>query len=225
MLAWRIILKHVIRKAVIIIAVILILVIALVAVVRSSRVPRLAFTDADLRPKRAQVTSQSNGFPLLLEAGKLLTVSEQDQIAFSSLGTGSSWDVAEARAFINSNNASLTAMRKAWSCPQLQVDAITNFAEEFPYLQEWRQLTYLALIEARISFHDGNEAEAFERAMNVVRFGHRVEESGGGTLHYLVGSAIKSQGLDCLRRFVGDTRLPADSLLSVSRQLRACHAL
>ena len=115
-------------------------------------------------------------------------------------------------------------MRRAWLCPHLQVDAITNFDAEFPYLREWRKLTHLALIEARSSFHGGNETEAFDMAMEVVRFGDRIEESGGGMLHYLVGAAIKSQGLESLRRFADDTRLPADKLGSLTRQIKEFEA-
>lgn len=207
------------RKAVIVVTVILTLLIATAVLIRSSRAPRLVFNDIDLRPVRAEIPVSLNGFSLLLEAGKSLAVSEQEEVALAALGNGSSWDEVEAKRFVNANEVSLTSLRKAWSCPHLQVNASTNFAEEFPYLREWRQLVYLALIETRASFHGGNEHQAFDRAMEVVRFGHRVEESDGGTLHYLLGSAIKSQALECLRQFADQTRLPADSLLSVTRQL------
>jgi hypothetical protein len=208
------------RKTGFIIGVILVLVVITVGIVRLLRSTQPAFNDSDLRPTRVQLAMRSNGFPLLLEAGKLLAVTELEESALAGLGAGPSWDDAQAQDFLKANEASLISMHRAWSCPHLQVDAITNFDAEFPYLREWRKLASLALVEARLSFHGGNETEAFDRAMGVVRFGHRVEESGGGTLHYLVGSAIKSQEVECLRRFGDDTQLPADKLLSVARQLK-----
>jgi hypothetical protein len=208
------------RKTAIILGIVLVLAVTTVGVFRLLRSTQQTFNDTDLRPTRAQLAIGSNGFPLLLEAGKLLAVTELEESALSELRTGSSWDEGQARDFLKANEASLTTMRRAWLCPHLQVDAITNFDAEFPYLREWRKLTCLTLIEARSSFHGGNETEAFDMAMEVVRFGHRIEESGGGILHYLVGSAIKSQGLESLRRFADDTRLPADKLQSVTRQLK-----
>jgi len=208
------------RKTAIILGFVLVLAVTAVGVLPLLRSTQPAFNDIDLRPTRAQLAIGSNGFPLLLEAGKLLTVTERDESALSELRTGSSWDEGQARDFLKANEASLATMRKAWLCPHLQVDAITNFDAEFPYLREWRKLTHLALIEAHSSFHSGNETEAFDMAMEVVRFGHRIEESGGGMLHYLVGSAVKSQGLESLRRFADDTRLPADKLGSITRQIK-----
>jgi hypothetical protein len=212
------------RKTSLIIGVILVLMVAALTVVRLLRSTQPAFNDTDLRPARAQVATGSNGFPHLLEAGKLLAVTELEESALSELRTGSSWDDGQARDILKANEASLTTMRRAWLCPHLQVDAITNFDAEFPYLREWRKLTCLALIEARSSFHGGNETEAFDMAMEVVRFGHRIEESGGGMLHYLVGSVIKWQGLESLRRFADETRLPADKLRSITRQLKEFEA-
>ena len=212
------------RKAVIVVAVILSLLIATAVLIRSSRAPQLVFNDADLRPVRAEISAQSNGFSLLLEAGNSLVVSKNEEVALSGLGNGSSWDEVEAERILSANEGSLTALHKAWSCKHLQVDAGTNYVERFPYLREWRWLAYLALTEARVSFHSGNERQAFDRAMEVVRFGHRVEECKGGTLHYLVGSAIKSQGLQCIRQFAGDTGLPAGTLVSVAKQLAGFEA-
>lgn len=212
------------RKTGIIVGGILIVAIVLVTVVKLSRSKQAAFNNTDLRPTRAQGAIGSNGFPLLLQAGKLLAVSELEESSLSDLATGRSWDEAQAMALLRTNQTALAALHRAWSCPSLQVDAITNFNEEFPYLDEWRKFSQLALVEARISFHAGNEAEAFGQAMDVVRFGHRVEGSGGGVLHYLVGCAIKTQGLECLRSFADNARLPPEKLLATARKLKGFEA-
>lgn len=177
------------------------------------------FNDANLRPVRTVIPAEANAFPLLLEAGELLAVADTEEKTLSALGAGSSWDEAQAREFLNANAAALEKLRAAWTRPQLQVDTITNFAQKCPYLEEWRQLTSLALIEARLSFHNGNEAEAFEKVMAVIRFGQRVEAAEGASFHYLFGIGFKARGLECLRQFADRTHLPPDRLKSIARQL------
>jgi hypothetical protein len=208
------------RKTTIIVAGVLVVLLFVAVLLKSWLAPTPAFNDADLQPNRAIVSTDMNAFPLLLEAGELMAISEQDETAIYALGSGSSWNEADAKAFLTANTAALAKLHEIWSRPQLQVNVISNFAQEYPYLEKWRQLTSLALIEARLSFHTGNEPDAFELAMRIVRFGHRVEASNGDVIHYLVGAAIKSSGLECLRQFANHTRQPKDSLLSIARQLR-----
>jgi hypothetical protein len=129
------------------------------------------------------------------------------------------WNESEAQDILASNEPAMTATHKAWSCPYLQVDAITNVEQEFDYLGEWKRLSQLALFEARLSFDSGNELQGFEQALDVIRFGQRVEEADGVQLHYLVGAAIKGLGLQCIRQFADKTTLSVSNLVAVSEQL------
>jgi hypothetical protein len=101
------------RKTAIILGTVLVLAATTVGVFRLLRSRQLAFNDTDLRPTRTQLAIGSSGFPLLLEAGKLLAVSELEESALSELRTGSSWDEGQARDFLKANEASLTTMRRA----------------------------------------------------------------------------------------------------------------
>lgn len=182
------------------------------------------FSDADLRPARVELPASSNAFPLLIEAGGLLTTTEAERPLLARLANGDFWDDEQAQEFLRENATALTTLNAALARPNFQVDAITNFDAKFPYMEEWRQLTRLLLVEARSSFRNGDEALAFTKVLGIIRFGHRVEGSGGNTLHYLTGAAIKSRALGCLRQFTDVTKLPANHLLQMAKQLETYEA-
>jgi hypothetical protein len=168
----------------------------------------------ELMPVRAAIPVQSNGFALLLQAGKLLSISNNEPI----LANYTNWDETAARDILARNETALDALRRAWACPLLQVEAVTNIEQEFPYLSDWRHLAQLAIVEAHLSF-SSNQQQGFTQAVEVVRFGQRLQEADGAHIHYLVGAAIKSLGLNCLRHFAGETRLSASNLVLVSEEL------
>lgn len=182
------------------------------------------FSDADLRPVRTELSPSSNAFPLLLKAGELLAITVTEAPVLDQLANGDFWDDGQAHELLKLNAAALAAFNEALSRPNLQVSVITNFDAEFPYLREWRRLTSLSLVEARASFRLGDEALAFTKVLGILRFGHQVEGAGGGALHYLVGAAIKSRALGCLRQFADVTKLPSRSLLQVAEQLEGYEA-
>ena len=185
----------------------------------SLRPPQLVFSDRDLQPTRIALPAQSNGFPLLLEAGRALALSQQQEDNLVALGYGDSWDEAAAQELLKSNQIPLGLLQKAWLCPQLHDGDWTNSSAQISDLRLWRQLANLQLVEARFRFHRADEPHAFQNVMRVLQFGQSIEESGGGTLRYLVGSAIKASALRCFRQFADTTRLPASSLVSIARQL------
>lgn len=192
--------------------------------VKLLRAPAPVLNDNDLRPAWPQVPAEQNGFSRLLAAARLLVIGESEANQLSELAKGRVWDEAQARDFLRANEAALTAMREAQVLPHLQLEAIPGHDEKFPYLKELRILTELALIEARLSFHSGDEAAAFDQSLDVIRFGQRVQAAGGSVLHYLVGGAIKVEALTCLRQLAGQSTLSSEKLLALAEELKAFEA-
>jgi hypothetical protein len=174
-----------------------------------------AYNVRELIPIRIEIPAQSNGFGLLLQAGKSLAVSGSEPI----LADYTNWDETEARDILAKNKTALTVMREAWSRPYLQVDAVTNIDQKFDYLGDWRHLAQLALVEARLLFNSGHEAQGFTQAMDVIRFGQRIQQADGTIIHYYVGSAIKNLGLYYIRQFTDTTTLSPTNLVSISEKL------
>jgi hypothetical protein len=168
-----------------------------------------------LMPIRASIPAQSNGFALLLQAGKLLSVSNNESILLGY----TNWNETAAREILVRNQAAMVILRQAWACPFLQVAAITNWEQDIGYLHDWKLMAQLALTEAHLSFSSGNQRQGFAQAVAVVRFGQRLQQADGTQIHYLVGTAVKMSGLDCIRRFAVGTTISASNLVLISEEL------
>jgi hypothetical protein len=68
-------------------------------------------------------------------------------------------------------------------------------------------------------FEQKKEGEALDAALKIIQFGQRVENSGGPTLYYLVGSSIKMRGLLRIQQMTADTILSETDLIQLIREL------
>ncbi len=218
---WRITPDHVKRKLAIITGVILALILATMLMDRllDSQSKHAVNDDRDLIPVRHEVLAESNGFALLIQAGKALAVAGNDP-----LFTWTNWDAGRARDLLDANQMAMADLHQTWSLPELQVETVTHLTQDFSYLMNWRKLAGLAIVEAHLSFENGDQAKGFSQALEVVRFGQRIEEAGGMHLHHLVGATIKYLGVACINHFTDTTSLSASNLLSINRQLKQFEA-
>lgn len=180
--------------------------------------------DVDLRPARRQIADQDNGFNYLQQAADQIHWPEDRLIALYDIAAGKSWDPNLAQEFVNRQATALELIDRALTCREIQVRAASVTNQDFPYLSKSKSYAQLLLIQAEVMFHQGKEAEAFERAKQVVQLGNLMEDSNGPLIHYLVGLAVKSMGLQKLRQFAGQTKLPVDELLVQVHRLDTCVA-
>ncbi|MBI4583937.1 MAG: hypothetical protein HY717_07935 [Planctomycetes bacterium] len=73
-------------------------------------------------------------------------------------------------------------------------------------------MTYLVSCRQRLLFESGNEKEALQEAVKLIRFGHRIENSQGPLVNYLVAIAIRATGVQDLRRWLRRTGVVIEDL-------------
>jgi hypothetical protein len=169
----------------------------------------------ELIPQRALVPAESNGYALLMQAAALLSFSNDPPV----LRRYTNWDDVAADGLLRANQSALEVERQAWQKPSLQVEAVTNQAQEFPYLSGWSRLGRLALLEAHRSFDLGRQQDGFDEVMQVMRLGQRIEGAEGAQIHYFVGRNLITLGAEYLRYFAAETTLPASNLVAVAKVL------
>lgn len=76
------------------------------------------------------------------------------------------------------------------------------------------RLAKLSSIKAVYLFKQGQEKEAFDEAIQVIKIGYMMEGSQGDLTCYLIGTVMKRIGLERLREMMVDTTLPSASLRS-----------
>lgn len=188
-----------------------------VALLSRTRVP--AFDDRDLRLVRSKLGDTENAFFYLDQAATNFYWPESKEKEIAKIAEEEDWNTALESELLSENQKMLALLDKAVNCPGFEVPPLKGFAEDYPYLNDWRHISRVASIQAASLFRQGKQKEAFDLSMKIVQLGQIMEDSGGPILHYLVGSAVKADGLKRLRQMCAKTALRPDQLISYARRL------
>ncbi|MCL4181271.1 MAG: hypothetical protein KJ072_26455 [Verrucomicrobia bacterium] len=177
------------------------------------------FSDADLLPVRQELTGNANGWNTLLSAADNLRWSPELSKRSGHFAAPETWDSSRVAAFLDENQETLHQFESALAYDRFQVPPPQSAVEDYEYLSNWRCLATVALIRAEDQFRRGEEAEGFRAALEVVRFGHRLQESDGTLIHYWIATSIRHQALDRIRWMTARTTLPPETLIEFVRAL------
>ncbi len=155
----------------------------------------------------------------------MLECSEDERARAEALLSGDKeWDAGFAADLLNRNREALKGLDACMARPHLQPPEVKGPETPLAYLHKWHILAQLALVRAMELDRDGEHAHAFEQAMVVVEFGHKIEGCGASEVHYVVGMAAKKSGLACVRRMLPKTTLSSGRLTGFARRLGALGA-
>jgi hypothetical protein len=174
--------------------------------------------DSDLRARREPVSDAENAFRTLEKAAELIWWPDEENLALSDLAQNTNWNSALATKALANNRETLRLLDTAMKLPAVQVPEY-RMQDALPYLAGWKRLAQVACIRANVSFNAGREVEAFQEALGLVRFGRQLQACQGGQIHYQVGSAVKSLGIQRIRDWAGRSRLSPPQLATVIREL------
>lgn len=214
--------KHTILIAVGVFITAVLVVCLVVAAVFSSLAKRqksAASDDSDLIPLRTEIPVESNAFWTLLKATNELYWPKSQDNRLRDLSNNTNWDDALATEVLEKNRACLDWFDKSFQKPFLLVPEPETFFDDCSYLSGWKVISFLESIQANALFRSHNEKEAFDSALKIVKFGQRAENSGGPIIHYLVGAAIKTAGLQRIQQMTAQTTLPESDLGELIREL------
>lgn len=199
---------------------VLLFVVAVVICFTAARWPTAKnFNDADLLPSPMQVSSENNAFLTLAKTTNDLYWPETLEDRLNDLSNDSNWDDSLANDVLQKNRACLAWFEQTLQGQGLVLPAPAAFDEERPCLHSLKTISEVACIQVAKLFHEQKEKEAFDFALKVVEFGHRLENSGGDVMQYLLGSVIKSAGLRHIRQMTAVTTLSEPALVAVIRSL------
>jgi len=178
-----------------------------------------AFDDSDLIPRRMEIPVVSNAFWTLMKATNVLYWPAPLSRKLDDLSDNTNWDDSLAADVLEKNHALLDSFDAAMQQPCLLVPETKALGEDYLYLGDWRTISRVESIRVFALLRAKNEKDAFGSALKIIRFGHRIENSGGTVIHYLVGSSIKIHGLWLIRQMTAQTSLKETNLVEFIREL------
>ena len=173
--------------------------------------------DADLRVHREVIPDEENAFTCFEEADKAVTWPEgaDTRYAVAEILDGGAWDAALVEKTLEENRRALGLWEQGLARARFQTPAATSINTPTPYAGQWLTLAKVASLRSLSLAKTSRPEEAFEEAMKVVQFGHRIEGAKGCLVVWLMGAMVKQLGLDRLRQPAAEAPLPPE-------RLRAC---
>ncbi len=178
-----------------------------------------SFNDSDLIYVRPDIPVASNAYWTLLKATNALYWPDKQERQLGDLIANTNWSDALAAEVLAKNSACLNLFDKAMQQPGLLVPQPKTFEDNISYAGGWRKIANVDSIRINSLHREKKDAEAFDRAFELIQFGQRIENCGGPIIHYLIGSAIKSLGLIRIRQMAANTTLTEDDLAGLIAKL------
>ena len=146
---------------------------------------------------RPEVAPEDNAFTYFLDATNHLVETTNAQLVADFLA-GKAANGEELRDLVERNAACLARVRRGTECAICWMPTTLSFDTEFPYLTSWLKIGKLLAIQSRLARLSGRPEEAADAALTEARMGNLVLNHAESMLHYLVGGALASQGLEAL---------------------------
>jgi hypothetical protein len=179
------------------------------------------FNDSDLIFARPDFPAESNAYYTLLKATNELYWPAKLDKKLGDLSQNTNWDDSLATDVLEKNQACLGFFNEAMLQPFLLVPQVKSADDDISYVAGWKRLALLKSIQT-ISLHRANkDEEAFDQAFEIIKLGHRAENSGGPVIHYLVGSGIKAIGLRRIQQMTADNTSSEAELSQAIGELNA----
>ena len=183
-------------------------------------------SDANLTLVRKDVPPASNAYTLWTNALPRMELPENDGLdeAFKlAYNLTTNMPEGEARnqldAWLDSKKEPLALLSQGISLGQLQLPAfgVENIAEF--YISNLFQAARMKIVVARMRVEKGQYAEAARECQEVVKVGQLIISGDGAIIHYLVGTALQSMGLNGIRWLASQDDIPVAVLSGILRDL------
>jgi len=186
------------------------------------------YDDSHLIPVRRELADEDNAYGLFKQAWKnyiwLEPEVEQERLAFfedevSAFGHPD-WDFEFVEGLLADNAETLKLFDAGVQKGKLQAPEVKSINSLMPYLSPWRQLAVLSRLRAAHLYNTGRHQEAFQGAIDTVKFGSMIENSEGPMITFVVGVACNGMGLQSLREMLPDIELTSAELRDCVQQIQ-----
>jgi hypothetical protein len=159
------------------------------------------------------VPFSENGFYDLEEISSLLYIPEKQNGTTSvirELHSGNNWDSELAEYVINKNEEALSyfssaSQKEGFQNPAYNESTIFSYELLLPKINDWRTISFISTIKSTILLNLGKNEEAMEEAMKSVKVGQKITKSNVTLIEYLVGLAIKDNGLAMVEKIINES--------------------
>jgi len=172
--------------------------------------------DSDLWLPKIEISEKDNANYSFSQATEHFNLPDERSELFINISEGKEWDSDFAKTLIEKNQEVFDYLQEGLIKDQFVFPGWEDPKEvwigsSMISLRGFLNIAKLNSIKAYYLFEEGKQKEAMERCIQTVKFGDMIEDSRN-LISYLVGFAVKKQGLECLRIIVSDSILTSEDL-------------
>lgn len=155
--------------------------------------------DSDLRLPRLNLPEDENAFTWFDKAVGALERGADVEGIYEALASEEEGAEDEAEYLLDDNGDALALVAKGMTCARLEVPPVNDMTVRMPYLAQWQKISRLKALRSLLLARQGRAEEALEEAVDVVRFGRKIQGGRGAFLVFLTGCVVRESGLEALR--------------------------
>ena len=174
---------------------------------------------SDLAVAWENVDPAENGYLLLSAAGLLAVEPDPTGLPDDDLD----WPQDVVNKSLAENAAAFDQLRKAEACPHFQRPPASDVLAQPESQDDWPKLSRLVCLRASNDFRKGQEAEAMNDALRLLRLASRMEAAKAPVMTYMYATGAAGMAEDRLQEFAARSQhLDAARLKSVAAAIGAC---
>lgn len=183
--------------------------------------------DSDLLLSKVSVADADNAYVVMQKIETAKTFSSDLNSRLTEAVVDFSSHEAFAKEMIDYHSADISLFRQAAAKPSFQDPTFadpTTFDLETGILTDYssyRQVAQVVALQAEQLVKQGNISGGLDEAIEIVKFGHLMENSQGVIISYLVGSSIKQTGLTAIRQIALNSKLSSTQANDIAVKLEA----
>ncbi len=154
---------------------------------------------SDLAIEYENIPDQENAFTYIDDAGEIY-MTFHDQIKPREQPVRmTEYDAERMGELMSLCSKMFEKLDRGLACEKIQFPEMKSYLDGFPALGPWRQLGRMQLNRSLHLFMQGREEEALDVLLDTMKLGCMMESGKGGTIHYLVGAAVREMALEKFR--------------------------
>jgi hypothetical protein len=182
------------------------------------------YDDTDLMQPRRPINPAQNPLPALkelpLDLGPDDSKSDLDR-ASQMVTRKIAWDDVFVSDLLSRNAQTLQQVKAALPLSEWQETIEMRMETDISYANEWVAAAKLLQTKAESERRNGDVNAAMEDALDIARFGNRLQSIEGGLVHQLVSMTIAALGHHSITTIIDQEELSPPQLLNLEQELDA----
>ncbi len=170
------------------------------------------FDDSDLAIEWLDIPGDENALTYFNEAANLIIANKKEHDNFVEQLYDDKYNPELSTRFIERHSKAFEAFKRGLGCGKCQSPRINPLYPHLSSLQRWRALARALSVRSLHFVKLGKDEDALDAAVEIIQFGHMLENCRGSSITHSTAMAIKAIGLSRTRKVIVEAKLSPNKM-------------